>query len=126
MERSDQELIKGYLAGSDHDFGILFERYKNQLYGYLMKMIPESKTDVDDVFQKTWIKVMLKLPFYNTSSGHFQAWLFRIGHNLSIDFFRSSCLVFKQNFCPAIRCNLLCRNPAQKDFHFKRSSLNSN
>lgn len=89
MERSDQELIKGYLAGSDHDFGILFERYKNQLYGYLMKMIPESKTDVDDVFQKTWIKVMLKLPFYNTSSGHFQAWLFRIGHNLSIDFFRS-------------------------------------
>ncbi len=88
MERSDQELIDGYLAGADHDFGLLYNRYKNQLYGYLMKMVPDSKADVDDIFQKSWIRVMEKLPGYRPSD-RFQAWLFRIAHNLAIDYFRS-------------------------------------
>lgn len=89
MEQSDHDLIKSYLAGSDSDFEMLFDRYKNQLYYYLMKMIPESKADVDDVFQKTWIKVMQKLPVYYSEKNRFQAWLFRIGHNLAVDYFRS-------------------------------------
>lgn len=88
MERSDQELIDGFLAGDDQDFGLLYNRYKNQLYGYLMKMLPESHAEADDIFQKTWIKVMQKLPGYRPSD-RFQAWLFRIAHNLAIDYFRS-------------------------------------
>jgi len=88
MERSDQELIEGYLAGDDQDFGLLYNRYKNQLYGYLLKMMPDSRSEADDIFQKSWIKVMQKLPGYR-SSDRFQAWLFRIAHNLAIDYFRS-------------------------------------
>jgi RNA polymerase sigma-70 factor (ECF subfamily) len=88
MERSDQELIEGYLAGADRDFELLYNRYKNQLYGYLIKMMPDSRAEADDVFQKSWIKVMQKLPGYRPSD-RFQAWLFRIAHNLAIDYFRS-------------------------------------
>lgn len=89
VERSDQELIDGYLAGADQDFGLLYNRYKNQLYGYLVKMMPDSRADADDIFQKSWIRVMQKLPGYR-SSDRFHAWLFRIAHNLAIDYFRSN------------------------------------
>ena len=85
----DQELIKNYLSGSNNDFDILYERYKRQLYAYLHRMLPGQHAVIDDIFQQVWIKVIAKLPVYQHNN-KFQAWLMRIAHNMTIDFFRRS------------------------------------
>ncbi len=86
---ADQALIANYLAGSNADFDILYERYKRQLYAYLHRMLPGQHAVIDDIFQQVWVKVIAKLPVYQHSN-KFQAWLMRIAHNMTIDFFRRS------------------------------------
>jgi RNA polymerase sigma-70 factor, ECF subfamily len=86
---ADQVLIDNYLSGSNADFDLLYERYKRQLYAYLHRMLPGQHAVVDDVFQQVWVKVISKLPVYQHSN-KFQAWLMRIAHNMTIDYFRRS------------------------------------
>ncbi|MBR2364438.1 MAG: sigma-70 family RNA polymerase sigma factor [Lentisphaeria bacterium] len=81
---SDEDLIKGYLAGSSGDFECLYARYRKQLYAYLNALLEQDRSRVDDVFQQTWLKVIDHLPRYR-HQGMFLAYLMRIGHNLAMD-----------------------------------------
>ena len=89
VKRTDIELIEGYLSGNGRDFEELYARYKKLLYGYLNNMLPQQQSTVDDIFQQTWLKVIQKLPEYRCNN-HFSAWMIRIGHNLTIDYFRKN------------------------------------
>ncbi len=84
MEITDDELIRQYLAGDSSGFELLYERYKKRLYGYLSSLLPGARSDVDDIFQKTWIKAAQQMDRYR-DKGCFTAWLFRIGRNQLID-----------------------------------------
>lgn len=86
-EKTDKELIDGYLRGNHGDFELLYNRYKCVLYGYLNMMLPMQHGVVDDIFQQTWIKVIEKMSDYQCSN-KFRAWMTRIAHNLAIDHFR--------------------------------------
>ncbi len=83
-ERSDYELIAGYLAGGDADFEELYERHRRRLYGYLNALLPGEGAEVDDLFQQTWLRAVEQFGKYR-DQGCFSAWLFRIGRNLLID-----------------------------------------
>lgn len=84
---SDDELIAAYLQGDDKAFDGLYERYKRQLYSYLNRLFGGQHSQIDDVFQQTWIKIIEKLPCY-CSRQRFVAWAFRIAHNLAMDYYR--------------------------------------
>jgi RNA polymerase sigma-70 factor (ECF subfamily) len=88
-EKTDKELIEGYLRGVQCDFEKLYDRHKRLLYGYLFSMLPNQHAVVDDIFQQTWIKVLEKMPEYKCSN-KFRAWLTKIAHNLTIDYFRKT------------------------------------
>jgi len=83
----DKELIESYLKDNNEAFKELYNRYKNALYGYLNKMLPSQHAVIDDIFQKTWIKVIKNLEKYKDNQ-KFSAWLFRISHNETMDYFR--------------------------------------
>lgn len=87
QEIADKELIARYLAGDHHGFELLYERYRRPLYGYLNRMLPGQTATVDDLFQKTWLKVLRRLEGY-VEQGTFFAWLLRIAHNTAMDHFR--------------------------------------
>ena len=76
-EPSDNELIQAYLDGDQSAFEMLYLRYRQVLYGYLQNRLPGSP-EIDDLFQKTWMKAAAALPRYRCQE-KFQAWLFRIG-----------------------------------------------
>lgn len=88
-EFSDIELIDMYLADDCEAFEILYNRYRKQLYAYLNRLLPGQHALADDMFQQTWIKVIRRLPQYKDSQ-KFLAWVMRISHNLTIDYFRKN------------------------------------
>ncbi len=83
----DEDLIKRYLDGDQSSFNELYLKYKRQLYSYLNKMLPGQASLVDDLFQKTWVKIIANLEKYK-SQQKFLAWAMRIAHNIAIDHFR--------------------------------------
>ena len=83
----DKKLIKQYLNGSQDSFNELYQKYKRQLYSYLNKMLPGQSSLVDDLFQKTWVKIIANLEKYKCQQ-KFLAWAMRISHNIAIDHFR--------------------------------------
>ena len=87
QEVDDAILIKEYLSGDDRAFTLLYERYKALLYSYLNRLLDNNRPSADDLFQQTWIKVVDQLPRYEHRQ-QFSAWLLRIAHNLTIDYFR--------------------------------------
>ena len=87
QEVDDAILIKEYLSGDDQAFTLLYERYKALLYSYLNRLLDNNRPSADDLFQQTWIKVVDQLPHYEHRQ-QFSAWLLRIAHNLTIDYFR--------------------------------------
>ena len=88
-ESSDSELINAYLSGDAAAFETLYGRYRQLLYSYLNHLLASENANVDDVFQKTWIKAIDNLEKYRNRE-KFSAWLMRIAHNTAIDFFRQS------------------------------------
>lgn len=86
----DAKLISGYLRGDEASFNILYERYRNGLYGYLNMLFSGRTAEADDIFQQTWIKALAGLERYR-EEGNFRAWLFRIARNLAFDRFRNVC-----------------------------------
>lgn len=87
MCEDDAALIKNYLRGDQEAFQYLYERYRKPLYGYLNRLLDNSAL-VDDLYQKTWMKVISNLQKYRENQ-KFSAWLFRIAHNTAMDHFRA-------------------------------------
>lgn len=83
---SDRELLELINRGDQAAFTVLFERYRNHLYNYLLKITKSCETSeeiVVDVFMKIWQGRSLAAEIDN-----FEAFLFSIARNKAIDFLR--------------------------------------
>ncbi|QSH41561.1 sigma-70 family RNA polymerase sigma factor [Lentisphaerota bacterium ZTH] len=87
MERSDRDLIKGYLSGNAVDFELLYEKYKRQVYSFLLNMLSGQESSIDDIFQQVWIKAVNKLGSYHHQD-RFLSWVIKIARNSALDHFR--------------------------------------
>lgn len=88
---TDDQLVQLYVDGCNEAFDDLLCRHKDALYNYISFHIKDSSANADDVFQETFVKVIMCLREGRyTSSGHFFAWLSRIAHNIIMDQLRSS------------------------------------
>lgn len=83
MKPSDQDIVEAVLAGQQHRFAELVERYQRQIVNYVYRMIHDYEDAVDlsqDVFLKAYSALDSYRPKYP-----FPAWLFRIARNATID-----------------------------------------
>jgi RNA polymerase sigma-70 factor (ECF subfamily) len=87
LDKPDSDLIKAYLHGNADAFTVLYERYKRQIYSFLLQMLAENNSAIDDLFQQVWIKTMKNLHRYRDQE-RFLAWLFSIARNTALDHFR--------------------------------------
>ena len=78
----DKDLIALYRKGDVDALDLLVQRYRRQLYGYILKM-SVSPSDADEIFQEAWLKVIKKIRLYRHNN--FLGWLIRITHNVIID-----------------------------------------
>lgn len=87
-QRTDDELVSLFRAGSGVAFETLVLRYKNQLYQYIMGMVQDEGA-AGDLFQEVFISFFKHADKYE-SRGKFKSWLFLTARNKVLNFFRDS------------------------------------
>src|SRR5690554_1916376 len=86
----DKELVVLYVNGNEKAFEVLLKRHKSKIYNYILIKVRDRDV-AQDLFQETFIKIIntLRKNNYN-EEGKFLPWAIRIGHNLTIDYFRKN------------------------------------
>jgi RNA polymerase sigma-70 factor (ECF subfamily) len=82
MDQDDAKLLAEYYAGNAEALGVLVEKYKRPLFGFIFRF-SEGREDADEVFQEVWVRAIKNMNRYRQKS--LLSWLFRIAHNLMID-----------------------------------------
>lgn len=86
MEKTDQEIIKSYLAGEQKSFEYLVSRYVHHTYNFVRRLY-NNEHDARDITQEVFIKVWKSIHKYNPNQ-NFKTWLFTIARNTTIDWLR--------------------------------------
>jgi len=87
MEDSDLALVRALQAGDDRAFDELLRRHTDALYRFVRRYV-ESDADAEDLTQEAFVRAYFGVRDFG-SRAKFLTWLFRIAHNLCIDFLRS-------------------------------------
>lgn len=83
----DTHLVEKAQAGSIDAFGTLYERHAPAIYRYLYAHLPDY-LDAEDLTTEVFLKTWQSLPKYRQRGVPFRAFLFRVAHNMLIDYFR--------------------------------------
>lgn len=76
------------LAKTDKEaFGELYERYMTKIYNYVYYRTGNQQ-DAEDLTAKVFFRAMAHIETYEDRGMPFQAWLYRIAHNLVANFHR--------------------------------------
>jgi RNA polymerase sigma-70 factor (ECF subfamily) len=67
--------------------GILYDRYYERIFRYLWVRL-NNHHEAEDLAGEVFTRMMISLPRYKDRKLPFQAWLYRIAHNLLIDQYR--------------------------------------
>lgn len=94
---SDEQLIVLFAQGKNKAFDELLNRYKDNLYKYILSIV-QNRDLAEDIFQDTFTKIIvtIKSGRYN-DSGKFASFLFRVAHNKVIDVYRKEHTAFQIN-----------------------------
>ncbi|WP_430811826.1 MULTISPECIES: RNA polymerase sigma factor [unclassified Carboxylicivirga] len=85
---SDEQLVKGFVAGDSGSIDVLIERHKAKIFSYILMCVKQQEL-AEDVFQEAFIRVIRTLKNGRYSdTGKFSSWVMRIAHNLIIDHYR--------------------------------------
>ncbi len=87
IDRTDEELLLSYRAGSDRPaFEELVRRYEKELYGYLRHYLGDAEM-AEDVFQQTFLQIHLKCDQFEEGR-KVRPWLYTVATNQAIDYQR--------------------------------------
>lgn len=86
-EKQIDELVKKSQEGHSDSFGELYDFFVAQIYRYFYYRA--NKDDVEDLTGMLFVKVWEKIKKYKKRKAPFRAWVFRIAHNLLVDYYRT-------------------------------------
>ena len=82
----DREIIEQVKAGDAEAFSLLVERYQGRIYSLALRMCG-NEDDASDLTQEAFLRAWRSLGAF-AGDAAFSTWLFRLTHNLCIDFLR--------------------------------------
>ena len=80
------QLINDALTGDQKAFSAIVNRYREQIYHFIFKMV-KDRAQAEDLTQETFIKAFRALASFNSNYA-FSTWLYKIAANNCIDYFR--------------------------------------
>jgi len=84
---SESELIALASDGDADAFGALYEKYIDQIYNYIYFRTSNVK-DAEDICSRVFIRALHHIERYEDRGYPFSAWLYRIAHNLVVNWYR--------------------------------------
>lgn len=87
-EASDQALVALALEGEERAYAEIVQRFHRPLFSLIVRMVHDREL-AEDLCQEAFVKAFRALPSYDTGR-KFSSWLFKIGHNATIDSMRRS------------------------------------
>jgi len=86
-ELTDSELVKRTQEGDQDAFGEIYERYIKKIYNYVYYRT-SNQHDAEDLTARVFFRAMAHIGKYEDKGLPFQAWLYRIAHNLVANWHR--------------------------------------
>jgi len=82
-----EQLVRQAQNGNEQGFEALFTLFSEKIQRYISHRVPEEQ--VEDLLSETWLRVVENLENYQSkANAGFSSWIFRIAHNLVVDFYR--------------------------------------
>ncbi|HSM55117.1 MAG TPA: sigma-70 family RNA polymerase sigma factor [Candidatus Sulfomarinibacteraceae bacterium] len=88
QESDEGHLVEQAINGDGAAYGVLYERYLDAIYRFIYFRVgsgPEAEDLTEEVFVKAWEAIP---DFTPDTEQSFSTWLYRIAHNLVIDYHR--------------------------------------
>jgi RNA polymerase sigma-70 factor (ECF subfamily) len=87
LEVLNPELIRRAQEGETLVVSEIYDRYQRSIFRYLFYRVGDQQT-AEDLTSEVFLRMIEKISSYRDQSTSFQAWLFQIARNLSIDYYR--------------------------------------
>ncbi|HEY86831.1 MAG TPA: sigma-70 family RNA polymerase sigma factor [Dehalococcoidia bacterium] len=85
--QDEQNLVHRAQQGDKEAFAQLYENHFDKIYRYVALRIG-NKTEAEDVTQQAFLNALRSISSFKWKGTPFSAWLFRIAHNLVVDYLR--------------------------------------
>lgn len=85
----DLALVKAYKSGDESAFAKIFNRYSESIKYRMFKGIGDMDI-AEDLMMEVFTKVVEKIKSFDTNSGAFSTWLYRIATNHFVDYLRKN------------------------------------
>ncbi len=84
-----EELVVLVQKGDKEAFSKIYDFFADSIYRYVFFRV--NKEDADDLIEQVFLRVWENIGKYkNTKESRFSSWVFRIAHNLVIDYYRNN------------------------------------
>ncbi len=87
MDAVDEHELVEQAKHDPEAFGKLYQRYIKAIYNYHYRHTGDL-AEAEDLTSRTFFKALENIQRYEERGASFQAWLFRIGHNLVVNWYR--------------------------------------
>ncbi len=85
-ELDDKVLFDKWASGDPRGFAELYERHKNRVFGFLLRMTGDREI-AEDLMQETFLAAHRNIAQFDRNRV-FLSWIFGIAHKRTIDYFR--------------------------------------
>jgi RNA polymerase sigma-70 factor (ECF subfamily) len=79
--------LRSAIAGDVDAFGELYQLHARAIFGYCLHRV-HTPADAEDLAAQVFLKAWEALPRFEMERAPFEAWLFRIAHNLVVNYYR--------------------------------------
>ncbi len=85
--QDEQNLVRRAQQHDEEAFAELYEKYFDKIYRYISLKIG-NRFEAEDMTQQVFINALNSISSFKWRGLPFSSWLFRIAHNLVVDYFR--------------------------------------
>lgn len=85
--RTESNLVERAITGDCAAFGELYTRYLDPIYRYVYYRVGDTH-EAEDLTEIVFMKAWQAVPTYKDLGLKFSSWLYRIAHNVVVDFHR--------------------------------------
>ena len=86
MQTDEQELIARILDGHAEDFGYFLERYSQEAFAIVVRLVPQQE-DAEELVQDAFVRAFNRLETFESRSS-FSTWICRIAYTTAVSWLR--------------------------------------